>query len=175
MVRRKNDIIIYIICVGSSAAIFAVASRCFKNKRKVDKIKKSSSPRKNHDQVSDHANVQYDNESSVYDSIGEDKLICNERSEHANEFGIILSTIVDLDANSHSYNEGHAADLSKGVYSNTCQYMIEVDVHNYSHSMVESTQKSSELSLERSTKSIVDAPKENNGFHTDFKHKFPSH
>ncbi|CAC5378209.1 MEGF10_11 [Mytilus coruscus] len=159
----------------SIAAIFALASCCLKNKRKVDNLNKSRPPRTQHDQVSsDRTNVQFDNESNAYDSIEEDKLKCNGRSEHTNEVEIIFSTIVNLDVSSTSYNEGVATDPSKEEYSNTCQSMIEADVHGYRHSAGESTQKSKELSSERSTKSMVDARKGNNGSRIGCGHKFPS-
>lgn len=114
MVFLKDEIVIYSICVGSIAAIFAIASRCLKNKRNVDNLNKSSYRRTQRDQVSsDRKNVQFDNESNAYDSIEEDKLKCDRRSEHTNDVDNICSTIIDLDLNSSSYNERDPTDLSK--------------------------------------------------------------
>lgn len=155
VVFLKDGIVIYSICVGSIAAIFALASRCFKNKGKVENLNKSRYRRTQHGQVSsDRTNVQFDNESNAYDSIEEDKLKCDSRSEHTNDVENIFPTISDLDVNSSSYIEGDPADLSKEEYSSACQSMTEVDFYGYCHTVDESTQNTRKSSSERSLKSL---------------------
>lgn len=175
VVFLKDEIVIYSICVGSLAAIFALASRCLKNKSKVDNLNKSSYRRRQRDQVSsDRTIVQFDNESNAYDSIEEDKLNCDRRSEHTNDVENIFSTIIDPDVNSSSYNERDPTDLPKEEYLSECQSMTEVEFYGYCHAVDESTQTTRELSSERSTKSLVDEPKRNNGSGIYLVHKFPS-
>lgn len=146
-----------------------------KNKRKVDNLNKSRYRRTQHSQVSsDRTNVQFDNESNAYDSIEEDELKCDRRSEHTNDVENIFSTISDLDVNSSSYIERDPTDLSKEEYLSACQAMTEVDFYGYCHSVDESTQNTRKLSSERSSKSLINEPKRNNGSGIYLIHKFQS-
>ncbi|CAC5378205.1 unnamed protein product [Mytilus coruscus] len=150
----------------------ALASCCFKYKRKAEHLNKSKSPGTHHEQEpSDQTNVQFNDESSTYESINEDNMICNDtfirsiiRSEHVDQDEIYLT--VDQDVSSCSYSERDVADSSNDDYLNPYQPMIEVDVHGYRLLEGESTQNLEEISPGSSASRMADPPRGNEFFQT---------
>ncbi|XP_052089508.1 uncharacterized protein LOC127726241 [Mytilus californianus] len=168
----KRELIIYSISAGSIVVMVALGSCCFKYKRKAEHLNKSKSPGTHHEQVpSDQTNVQFNDESSTYESINEDNMICNDtfirsiiRDEHVNQDDIYLT--VDQDVSSSSYSEGDVVDSPNDDYLNPYQQMIEVDVHGYHRLEGESTQKMVEISPGSSASRIADLLNGNDCFQT---------
>ncbi|CAG2194050.1 unnamed protein product [Mytilus edulis] len=145
----------------------ALASCCFKYKRKSENLNKSKSQITQLAQLSsDQTNISFIDESSAYESINEDNMINNElfirsviRSEHVNCDDIYLT--VDEDASSCSISDGDVVESPNDDYLNPYQSMIEVDEHGYRLLAIGPTQNSKEIPSGRSANMMSDSPKVN--------------
>ncbi|XP_071128029.1 uncharacterized protein [Mytilus edulis] len=132
-------LIIYSMSAGSIVVMIALASFCFKYKRKVEQLYKSRSRRIHHDQASsEKANVQYSrNNEGGYDVIDEGDMIDDaffSRSKTSHEQNdparIRQYASVNQGRSSSSYTEDVCKTLGDG-YLNPYQPIIEADVHAY--------------------------------------------
>ncbi|XP_063415162.1 uncharacterized protein LOC134697066 [Mytilus trossulus] len=168
----KRELIIYSISAGSIVVMVALASCCFKYKRKAEHLNKSKFPGTHHEQVpSDQTNDQFDDESNTYESINEDNMICNGTfirsiigSENINHDDIYLT--VEQDVSGSLYSEEDLADAVNNDYLNPYQHIIEVDVHGYRLLESESNQKLVEISPESSASRMADPPSGKDCFQT---------
>lgn len=166
----KRELIIYSISAGSVVVMVALASCCFKYKRKSENLNKSKSQMTQHAQLSsDQTNINFIDESSAYESINEDNMINNElfirsviRSEHVNHDDIYLT--VDQDVSSCSISDGDVVESPDDDYLNPYQSMIEVDEHGYRVLEIGSTQNSKEISSGSSSNIMSDTPNGNDCF-----------
>lgn len=148
----------------------ALASCCFKYKRKSENLNKSKSQMTQHAQLSfDQTNINFIDESSAYESINEDNMINNElfirsviRSEHVNHDDIYLT--VDQDVSSCSISDGDAVESPNDDYLNPYQSMIEVDHHGYRLLAIGPTQNPREISLGSSASMMSDTQNGNDCF-----------
>lgn len=135
-----------------------------KNRRTTEHLNISKRSTPHHVQVSsDQADIQFNNDSSIYDSIDEDNMICNNtlrrstiRLEHVNQ------AEVDQDVSSSSYFEVDVTDPSNEGQLDPYQPIPESDVHGFWLSTKESIPHPVKISLESSEKGTSDALSVNN-------------
>ncbi|CAG2200585.1 unnamed protein product [Mytilus edulis] len=123
---------------GSIAVIIALASFCFKYKRKAERFPNSRSMRFYNDKAATEGESVSRNNESVHDSTDENTTIDNHMlirivssNEHVNHAGRRYSGTVDQDykSGSFSFSDERVTEIADGGFVNSYLSMTEVDKH----------------------------------------------